>query len=100
MREQWNQLDPADDGDASASTIAPGKRTLTMAVPARAGVWRAPDAGAAVAGAISDSGAPLPYLDTVQHQFGHHDVSGVRAHTGAAVDDAARVLGASAFATG
>ncbi len=42
----------------------------------------------------------LPHRDAIQHSFGHHDVSGVRAHVGGPAADAADAMGASAFATG
>jgi hypothetical protein len=53
-------------------------------------------AGRGVAGA----GAPLPHLQEIQTSFGHHDVSGVRAHQGAPAAAAARELGADAYAIG
>ncbi len=49
---------------------------------------------------VSGAGGPLPHLDTVQAAFGHHDVSGVRAHGGAHAQKATSAMGAAAFATG
>lgn len=41
----------------------------------------------------------LPHLARIQASFGHHDVSSVRAHDGAHAADAAKALGARAYAT-
>jgi hypothetical protein len=49
---------------------------------------------------VSGAGGQLPHLDTVQAAFGHHDVSGVRAHGGAQAQKATSEMGAEAFATG
>jgi hypothetical protein len=48
----------------------------------------------------SGSGGSLPFLDRIQASFGAHDVSHVQAHTDGAAADAARGMGATAFATG
>lgn len=42
----------------------------------------------------------LPFLGTIQESFGKHDVSGVKAYSGSATNEAATQLGAKAFATG
>ena len=42
----------------------------------------------------------LPHLERVQAAFGHHDVSGVRAHVGGAATAAAGALGARGYAVG
>jgi hypothetical protein len=84
------------NGPASAPADLPVQR---KAAPAPAGE----DAGevqAVAAEAVSGSGGSLPYLDEIQLGFGHHDVSGVTAHTGAGAAAAARAIGAEAFATG
>ena len=49
---------------------------------------------------ISGAARPLPHLEKIQNAFGSHDVSGVRAHTDARADQAARSMGAKAYATG
>ena len=55
----------------------------------------------AIAGAgVSGSGQRLPYLDRIQASFGDHDVTGVQAHIGGAAGDAAKQIGAVAYATG
>jgi hypothetical protein len=54
----------------------------------------------AAAAGVADGGGPLPHLDRIQHSFGAHDVSGVRAHTGGAAAEASQAMGAEAYATG
>ena len=49
---------------------------------------------------IKGSGQSLPYLGKIQASFGKHDVTGVQAHTGGAAGDAAKQIGAKAYATG
>ncbi len=49
---------------------------------------------------VTGTGAALPHLTQIQASFGHHDVSGVRAHQGPAAFAAARDLGADAYAVG
>ena len=49
---------------------------------------------------VAGGGAPLPHAEAIQQSFGHHDVTGVRAHVGGAAAEAAGAIGASAYATG
>ena len=58
------------------------------------------DVHAAAAEGISGGGGPLPHVDTIQRSFGHHDVSGVQAHTDGAAARGSEAMGAEAFATG
>jgi hypothetical protein len=60
----------------------------------------APSAADVAERATEGRGGSLPHLDTIAASFGHHDVSGVRAHTGGAAAEGAQALGASAFAVG
>ena len=53
-------------------------------------------ARAGVAGASS----ALPYLEAIQASFGGHDVSAVQCQTSGAGSEAARAIGATAYATG
>ncbi|KAB2888543.1 MAG: DUF4157 domain-containing protein, partial [Kofleriaceae bacterium] len=53
-------------------------------------------AGQGVAGARTE----LPHRAEIQASFGHHDVSGVRAHVGGDAAQAAGAIGAQAYATG
>lgn len=88
----------------SASHTVPGKRTLTQMLPenssderVRAHTESIQDVAAVgVAGAAS----PLPFAGTIQNAFGRHDVSQVRAAIGGAGGEAAKEIGASAYATG
>lgn len=52
------------------------------------------------AAGVAGPGQPLPHGDAIQRAFGRHDVSGVRAHMGAAAAAAAVELGAEAYTTG
>ena len=56
-------------------------------------------AAAAVSG-VADAGESFPYLDAIQASFGHHDISGTRAHFGDGATEAADDLGAQAYAYG
>jgi hypothetical protein len=49
---------------------------------------------------VSQAFEPLPHFDRVQQAFGQHDISGVRAGSGADASDAASALGARAFTLG
>jgi hypothetical protein len=48
----------------------------------------------------SGAGGPLPHLEPIQKSFGHHDVSGIAAHTDASAKEGSRAMGAEAFAVG
>jgi hypothetical protein len=113
MRQKQERTDsaPRHTGHDTASAAAPGKRTLVEAAqlaPAASTVQRkaAGDGGdvdihAAAAHGISGSGGPLPHRDVIQQLFGHnHDVSGIRAHTGGAAQQATSQMGAEGYATG
>ena len=126
MREilGWQGLDDEPEA-ASAERVAPGKVSLTaqlvsrrarpsaephpLASPLASPVQMlAPGARAddpfavheAAARGVTGSPQALPYQEAIQRSFGHHDVSGVRAHVGGAATEAAAAIGASAYATG
>jgi hypothetical protein len=83
---------PRHDASQGAAAVAPPRCGIEFV-----------DSGevhAAAARGTRGAGAPLPYLDTIQRAFGAHDVSGVRAYTGAAATEASFSMGASAFAWG
>ena len=97
----------SSDGDRGGSTAAaPGKRTLTEALPPAVVQRRAtgptPDQiHAAAARGIDTPATALPFADQIQASFGpRHDVSSVKAHVGGAAADATGAMGASAYATG
>jgi outer membrane protein OmpA-like peptidoglycan-associated protein len=107
MRE-WRNLQGGEVVDDAADTgMTPGKQTLTMgmhSVQRRAASDDA-DLGDGEAHEIASagtagSGGSLPHLDTIQRSFGHHDVTGVSAHTDHAAGEAAHALGAEAYAFG
>ncbi len=58
------------------------------------------DLHAIAAEGVSGNGGGLPHGAAIQHAFGDHDVSGVRAHVGGQAADAAGRMGAEAYATG
>ena len=58
------------------------------------------EAKAIAASGFAGGGSAPPQLDTIQRSFGHHDVSGTRAHVGGAAADASAALGARAYASG
>lgn len=48
----------------------------------------------------SGASVRLPFLDTIQSAFGHHDVQHVQAHFGPEAVEASRTMGAEAFTVG
>jgi hypothetical protein len=94
----------------------PGKQTLTMSLPPLGAEPAKPvqmQTGGAVARpvhseqaqetaaqGVSGASQPLPHASTIQHLFGRHDVSNVKAQVGGAAAVAADRLGADAYATG
>ena len=57
------------------------------------------DAHTIAAGSIQGSGRPLTHLDPLQQAFGHHDISGMREHTGPGTRAALDTLGAEGFSS-
>jgi hypothetical protein len=94
-----------DDGDAQAgapegSDDAQHEDTPIQRETTRnAGHDRVMAGPTALAG-LRGTAERLPHLDLVQRSFGHHDVSGIRAHTGGPAAEAAGALGATAYAAG
>lgn len=106
MKERRSSGTEAGSGATHAAT-APGKRSLVQR--RYAGVQRSAGSDpAARAGSIhetaragvAEAGGSLPFLDVIQQSFGHHDVSGVGAHTGGAAAEASEAIGAEAYAVG
>ena len=63
------------------------------------------DGGSAVVHALAKTGfqgpaQDYPYRDQIQQAFGHHDISSLRAHTGAAARNANSCFGSSAYHKG
>lgn len=104
--------------DVSPETIAsrvPKRRSLFTGTdkqpPSTETAWgnaasqwaQSADAGSPVAIAeqgTAGRGEALPHRDRIQSAFGHHDVSGIRAHVGGEAATASATLGARAFAAG
>lgn len=111
-------LREADDPTSSlgsGATTAPGKRTLTSALPVqrRAAPAQATAAPARAAGddpfglhhaaadhGTASGGGALPFHDAIQTAFGRHDLGRVQAHVGGAATEACDAMGAQAYATG
>ncbi len=96
-------------GSASATSATPGKQTLVerthpavqqRAAPAEAGAGDESAIHAAAARGVATPASPLPHGATIQHLFGRHDISGVKAHVGGPAAASARAMGADAYATG
>jgi hypothetical protein len=49
---------------------------------------------------VAGSGSSLPYAGLIQRLFGHHDISGIRAHTRGAALQANALMGSDAYAVG
>lgn len=99
------------DASTDAATAAnPGKRTLTEGVPAgsvstvqrKGGATTSnTEVHAAAEQGTAGPGGALPHRETIQRLFGpRHDLSGIRAHTDGAAQDATAQMGAAGFATG
>jgi hypothetical protein len=91
---------PPDDDDAAAAEPArgrPGGATVIQLWPAGSAA-RGGEVHAAARAGVATGGGRLPHLDVIQGAFGRHDVSGVAAHVGGAAADAARAIGAEAYA--
>lgn len=58
------------------------------------------DVHAAAEAGVAGGGGALPHMEAIQSAFGKHDVSGVKAHTGPAAEQATSAMGATAYATG
>jgi hypothetical protein len=97
---------PALDGDradASKPALGDDRPPPSPETPAERNEpfgSRADAPGAIAKTGIASTGTPFAHLPAIQHSFGHHDVSGIRAHIGADADSAAARLGARAYTFG
>jgi hypothetical protein len=90
------QSQPAGFDALHASTLSD-----PLGAPVQADTGAVPPNAAAIATAgAKGPGGPLPHLDKLQPLFGEHDLSGVRAHTGASAEAANAVMGSNAMAHG
>lgn len=88
--------DPEDHDVASATPLP-----HAAPVQGEGGIQGDADAvHATAAQGISGGASSLPHRDAIQASFGHHDVSGIQAHTDSNAAAGSRALGAEAYATG
>ncbi len=95
------------DGAMRAATRWSGDRSCIETEAARwvqlrsTGMFDRPaDANAIAARGVANARDPLPFASTIQRAFGRHDVSSVRVAIGGPGANAARALGAAAYAAG
>ena len=91
---------PRDGGYAAQqAALAPQGAVQLMpadgAVQAKGGAELGGDTHAIAARGTQGGGGALPYADQIQQSFGRHDVSGIKAHTGGAAQQAATSNGPS-----
>jgi hypothetical protein len=81
---------------------APGKQTLVQLMDQLASDARPSDRAvhAAAERGTATPATTLPFRDSIQRVFGHHDISGVQAHVGSEASAATGAMGATAYATG
>jgi hypothetical protein len=100
---------PVQDGSASEPAPTAVQFRLPVGYQSYCGLQLKADAGSTESSAeihdaaqrgTSGLGEALPHLDAIQRSFGRHDVTAVRAYSGAAAAGAAREMGAEAFAVG
>ncbi len=102
----WGQQESGGAGEQSAAR-SPGKQTLVeQSAPIQ---QRAEGAGAAegpgdvreLAGkGTKTASSSLPYFDVIQAAFGHHDISGLVAHTDGEAGETAKGMGAKGYTAG
>lgn len=85
--------------DGGPTRPAPGKGTSVVQAYGGA-VARTGSVHDTAARGTAGTGDRLPHFDLLQRAFGHHDLSGVRAHTGSAATEATSALGANAYTQG
>jgi Domain of unknown function (DUF4157) len=89
--------------DTERSGPEPGKTTLIQQLQLRASGTTSDESTAEVhqAAQLGTSGPSqeLPYLSTIQHLFGRHDVTGTDAYVGGPAEVATKKMGATAYAS-
>jgi len=83
---------------AAASKANTGWANLFEGIVQAKGQLEGDGVHAVAAQGLQGSAGAMPHRAAIQRSFGHHDVSGIRAHSGAEADDACAALGAQAFA--
>lgn len=93
-----------DHSDTEAGVVAPTRRNLGEVPVHPEGGYPGGDPADRMPGAaaLGFRGEPqlFPHAARIQASFGHHDVSSIKAHVGGPAADAARALGATAYAAG
>src|SRR3569832_827929 len=90
----WTWRDALDAHAKEKSPVTPVQRKATGDAPAAA------DPSAVAAAGVESAHERLPHHDQIQQSFGRHDISGIRAQTGGSAAEAARGIGAQAYAVG
>lgn len=116
----WRNHEGGGTGGNDITGVSPGKQTLAELAPvqmredAAQSASRAETAGGeggahaqepgdvhSLAGkGTATAASSLPYFDVVQALFGHHDISGLVAHTGADAGATAEGMGAKGYTAG
>jgi len=96
-RRRRGSAPTSDDAAPARVQRAPGKSSRAES---RYGAGAGTDVQETATRGVSGGGESLPFMDVIQKSFGNHDVSGVRAHTGAEASAANAQLGATAYAKG
>ncbi|MEM9492109.1 MAG: DUF4157 domain-containing protein, partial [Myxococcota bacterium] len=103
MKETSSSAKPAAARAVGPTAGTPGKTVRTTgrygAVQAHGGSATGAVHDAAERG-VSGAGSSLPHGEAIQMSFGHHDISGIQSHQGAAASQACDSMGAMAYATG
>lgn len=101
---QLRALEPARQAasyDVQLRALEPALHDGGLGVQMRAlAGQRGGDVHAAAAAGTATSSHALPHAEAIQASFGHHDVSGVKAHTGSEASRSADAMGAQAYASG
>ena len=88
------------DYDSQVAALAPSPAQPVQMERAGGGSQGTDQIQARANEGLRGSSGALPFADRIQASFGTHDISGVRAHTGAEAQAATRSMGANAFASG
>lgn len=98
---QNDKIQKKSSGGSAADHGGRSPRTLTKAVQKQAsGEENKEEVHQLAQTGVQGSGSRLPHAAAIQRAFGKHDVSNVQAHVGGAAADAAKGIGAEAYATG
>src|SRR5262249_7717560 len=95
---------PADDLWGKPKSDKPGPSSKPVQLKRGGGAGAGLETAEAMShwaeASVAGGGGSLPYQDTIQRACGRHDLAAIQAHAGADAGQAARDMGAEAFATG